>query len=108
MKMNQVILGFVKKEMIQTLRDTRMRFILFLAPMIQLTLFGLALNTEVNNIKLSFVYKPNDVLFQKIEDRSYGSGWFIRAPREDANPFHLLQSGQADAVLMAPEGGLTR
>ena len=108
MKMNQVILGFIKKEMTQTLRDTRMRFLLFAAPMIQLTLFGLAINTEVNNIKMSFVYKPNDVLMQKIEDRCYGSGWFIRAPREDANPFHLIQSGRADAVLMAPEGGLTR
>ncbi len=108
MKMNQVILGFIKKEMVQTLRDNRMRVLLFVAPMIQLILFGLALNTEVNNIKMSFVYKPNDVLFQKIEDRSYASGWFIRAPHEDANPFHLIQSGQADAVLMAPAGGLTR
>jgi ABC-2 type transport system permease protein len=108
MKMNQVILGFIKKEMVQTLRDTRMRIILFVAPMIQLVLFGLALNTDVNNIKMSFIYKPNDVLMQKIEDRSYGSGWFIHAPREDADPFHLIQSGKADAVLMAPEGGLTR
>jgi ABC-2 type transport system permease protein len=106
--MNQVILGFIKKEMVQTLRDTRMRIILFVAPMIQLTLFGLALNTEVNNIKMSFVYKPNDTLMRKIEDRCKGSGWFIPAPKEDANPFHLLQSGQADAVLMAPAGGLTR
>jgi len=106
--MNQVIMGFIKKEMTQTLRDTRMRIILFAAPMIQLTLFGLAISTEVSNLKMSFIYKPNDVLMQKIEDRSYASGWFIRAPHEDADPFHLIQSGRADAVLIAPEGGLTR
>jgi ABC-2 type transport system permease protein len=108
MKMNQVIMGFIKKEMTQTLRDTRMRIILFAAPMIQLTLFGLAISTEVSHLKLSFVYKPNDILMEKIEDRSYASGWFIPAPRQDADPFQLIQSGRADAVLMAPEGGLTR
>jgi len=47
-------------------------------------------------------------LMQKIEDRCYHSGWFICAPHEDANPYHLIQSGKADAALIAPEGGLTR
>jgi ABC-2 type transport system permease protein len=108
MKINPILIGFIKKETVQTLRDTRMRVLLFVAPIIQLTLFGLAINTDVNNIKLSFVYKPNDVMMRKIEDRCYGSGWFIPAPREDDNPFHLVQSGRADAVLIAPEGGLTR
>jgi len=108
MKINPILIGFIKKEFVQTLRDPRMRFLLLVAPIVQLTLFGYAISTDVNNLKLSFVYKPNDVLMQKIEDRCYGSGWFIRAPREDNNPFHLVQSGRADAVLVAPEGGLTR
>jgi drug efflux transport system permease protein len=108
MKINPILLGFIKKETAQTLRDTRMRILLFVAPMIQLTLFGLAISTEVRNIKLSFQYKPNDVLCRKIEDRCYGSGWFLPVPHGDGDPFHLIQSGQADAVLIAPEGGLTR
>jgi ABC-2 type transport system permease protein len=68
----------------------------------------LALSTEVKNIKLSVVYKPNDVLCQKIEDRCYASGWFVRAPKPDGDPQALIRSGQTDAVLLAPEGGLTR
>ncbi len=108
LKINPILIGFMRKEMVQTLRDPRMRILLLVAPVIQLTLFGLAISTEVKNIKLSFVYKPDDVLMRKIEDRSYASGWFIPAPREDNDPFHLIQSGRADAVLLAPEGGLTR
>lgn len=108
MKINPILIGFIKKELTQTLRDNRMKFLLLAAPMIQLTLFGLALSTDVRNIKLSFVYKPNDVLMRKIEDRCEGSGWFIPAPKEDGDPFHLIQSGLADAVLVAPSGGLTR
>ncbi len=108
LKLNPTLIGFIKKELVQTLRDTRMRFLLLVAPMIQLILFGFALSTDVRNIKISFVYKPNDVLMREIEDRCYGSSWFIPAPKDDSNPFHLIQSGRADAVLMAPEGGLTR
>ncbi|HTA77025.1 MAG TPA: ABC transporter permease [bacterium] len=106
--MNPILIGFIKKEFVQTLRDPRMRFLLLVAPMVQLILFGFALSTDVRNIKMSYVYKPNDVLMQKIQDRCLGSGWFIPAPREDNNPFHLIQSGKADAVLIAPEGGFTR
>jgi len=108
LKFDPILLGFIKKEMVQTLRDGRMRFLLLVAPMVQLILFGLALSTDVRNIKMSFVYKPDDLLMQKIEERCYGSGWFIHAPHEDNDPFHLIQSGRADAVLIAPEGGLTR
>ncbi len=107
-KINPTLVGFIKKEFVQTLRDPRMRFLLLVAPIVQLTLFGYAISTDVNNIKISFVYKPNDVLMQKIEDRCFHSGWFIPAPHEDNNPYHLIQSGKADAAMIAPEGGLTR
>jgi ABC-2 type transport system permease protein len=109
MKLNPTLVGFIRKELVQTLRDTRMRVLLFVAPVIQLTLFGLALSTEVKNIKLAVVYKPNDVLCRKIEDHAYGSGWFIRAPQPPGgDPTAIIRSGQADAIVLAPEGGLTR
>lgn len=107
LKIDPIMAGFIKKELVQTLRDTRMRILLFVAPVIQLTLFGLALSTDVKNIKLAVVYKPNDTLCRQIEDRCYGSGWFIR-PTDSGDPLALVRSGKADAVLLAPEGGLTR
>ncbi len=108
LKISPIMMGFIKKELVQTLRDPRMRILLFVAPVIQLVLFGLAINTDIKNIKLAVVYKPNDVICRKIEDHCYGSGWFIRAPQPDGDATALIRSGKADAVLLAPEGGLTR
>ena len=43
---------FFVKEFKQALRDPRMKFILFVAPVIQLILFGVAISTDVKNIRL--------------------------------------------------------
>ena len=108
-KFDPLLAGFIKKELVQTLRDKRMRILLFALPVIQLTLFGLALSTDVRNLKLAVVYGPNDPLCRKIEDRCYGSGFFIKSPQPPGgDPTMFLRSGKEDAVLIAPEGGLTR
>ena len=41
--MNPTLLGFIRKELLQTLRDPRMRFVLILVPVVQLVLFGFAI-----------------------------------------------------------------
>ena len=56
--------AFIKKELVQALRDVRMRMLLFGAPIIQLTIFGLALNTEIKNIKLAVFSRPGDAAFR--------------------------------------------
>ena len=43
--MNVTLRAFIKKELVQTLRDVRMRALLFGAPVLQMTIFGLALST---------------------------------------------------------------
>ncbi|XGC82396.1 ABC transporter permease [Bdellovibrio bacteriovorus] len=98
--------GFIKKEFRQTLRDPRMRFLLFLAPCVQLTIFGVALSTEAKNIRLSIVGPPSDYSLQKIEQLALASGWFIPAITKSTDPFEQIQKGEADAVLVAPAGGL--
>jgi ABC-2 type transport system permease protein len=109
MKMNTTVMGFFKKELVQTLRDPRMRIMLFVMPIIQMTLFGIAISTETRNIKLAAVYKPNDFLMRRIVERCYSSQWFIPAKIGDMNDaFRMVQSGKADVVLIAPEKGLTR
>lgn len=106
--MNQAILGFFRKELVQTLRDKRMRMMLFVAPIMQMTIFGLAISTEVRHIKLAAVYAPNDSLARHMEQRCLNSGWFQKAKTQGEDPFSWVRSGQADAVLLVPEGGLTR
>ncbi|MBF0300188.1 MAG: ABC transporter permease, partial [Oligoflexia bacterium] len=44
------LLGFIKKEILQTLRDPRMTVLLFGVPIIQLIIFGYAISNEVKNI----------------------------------------------------------
>jgi ABC-2 type transport system permease protein len=105
--MNPTLLAFIKKEFIQALRDKRMRMIIFVIPVVQMTLFGLALSNEIKNIRLAVYAAPGDHLAQKLGERAAGSGWFRLVPSDDPDPFHLVRAGRADAVLVAPPGGLT-
>ncbi|MFA5138452.1 MAG: ABC transporter permease [Elusimicrobiota bacterium] len=93
--MNQTLLAFARKELSQTLRDVSMRMVLFVMPVIQLSVFGLALKTEVSGVRLNAVYEPSDRAMARVVERFYSAGWFVPAAGEDA-------------ALIAPPGGLTR
>jgi len=103
--MNVTLIGFLKKEFIQALRDKRMRVVLFGVPLIQMTLFGIAISTEVRNIRLSVYSKP----MQKVGERAYASGWFLPVVADRAEePVALVRDGKAEAVLVAPEDSVSR
>jgi ABC-2 type transport system permease protein len=104
----KVISGFFKKEFAQVLRDPVMRIFLFVAPLIQLTLFGYAISTEFKNLKLAFMYEPADVAARELSGHFYTSRWFIPVDLKGLSPEELLQSGKADAVLITQSGGLTK
>ncbi|MFV8259296.1 ABC transporter permease [Bdellovibrio bacteriovorus] len=104
----KTLLGFIRKEFLQTLRDPRMRILLFLAPCVQLTIFGVALSTEARNIRLGIFGAPNDSALQEIHRKALASGWFIPAKTQTTDPYELIQKGDADVVLVAPSGGLDR
>ena len=107
--MNRTLIAFIRKELIQTLRDVKMRVLLFGAPIIQLTIFGLALSTEIKNIKLAAFSRPDDAMFARLTEGFYASGWFNRVTYvAGADPFELIASGRADAALIAPKEGLAR
>lgn len=107
LRVNRTLLGFVRKELIQAVRDPRMKFILFLMPVIQMTLFGIAISNEVKNVRLSASFPPGDTVLRETYDRALASGWFVPGP-QGPDPFALVRSGAADAVLVAPPGGFTR
>ncbi|KHD87942.1 MAG: multidrug ABC transporter permease [Bdellovibrio sp. ArHS] len=100
--------GFIRKEFLQTLRDPRMRMLLFLAPGVQLTIFGVALSTEAKNIKLGVVGAPNDFSLHELHRKALASGWFVPAKSSSEDPFAQINKGEADAVLIAPPAGLDR
>jgi ABC-2 type transport system permease protein len=106
--MNPTLVGFIKKELKQALRDVRMRAILFVLPVVQMLVFGLALTTEVRNIRLALSARPGDWIARRIEQRCYASTWFIPARTGGRDPFEWVRSGEAEAVVVAPWEGFTK
>ena len=102
---NPTLVGFIRKEMVQALRDSRMRGMLFVMPVIQLVIFGVALNSEVRNVTLAVSARPDDAFTRRLADRFYASGWFIPASAGEEDPFDLVRSGRAEVVLVAPPEG---
>jgi ABC-2 type transport system permease protein len=106
---NPTLRGFLRKEFVQVLRDTRMRALLFVAPIIQLTLFGIALSNDVKNIRLWVQPDSHDTVLRHIRERAVASTWFLPDDTDrNSDPFELLRAGRIDAALLAPPGGLTR
>ncbi|HOW28513.1 MAG TPA: ABC transporter permease [Elusimicrobiota bacterium] len=106
--MNRTLNAFIKKELAQTLRDPRMRVILFVLPMVQMTLFGFAISTEIKRLKLAVFHDPGDRAARQLTERFYSADWFLRVEPEGDDPLRLVRSGRADAALVIPAEGLTR
>lgn len=101
--------GFLHKEFKQALRDPRMKIILFIVPIIQLMIFGVAISTDVKNITLWAKISPHDFILQHIYDHSIQSKWFLPTPYDyNADPYELLRAGKINAALIPPPGGLTQ
>lgn len=107
--MNRTLRGFIKKELTQTLRDPRMKFMLFFMPMVQMTLFGVAISSEVKNMRLAAIFDAKDYVMRDIYERSIAGKWFVPANTAgETDPFKMIQGGKADAVLVPPPGGFTK
>lgn len=94
----------LQKEIKQALRDKRMRIIIFVTPLIQLFLFGYAVNTDVRNIRTVVCDCSETSISRGLTDAFQASGYFrivqrVRDPRE-AEP--LLDTGEAQVILVIP------
>ena len=105
MRLNPTIVGFVRKELTQALRDPRARGMLFIMPVVQLLIFGVAISNEVRNIRLAVVARPDDAFTARLERRFEAGGWFVPVDAGPGDPFDLVRSGKAEAVLVAPPEG---
>lgn len=106
---NRTLVGFIRKELTQSLRDPRMKFMLFFMPCVQMTLFGVAVSNDVKNIRLAAIYDSKDYIMQHIYDRALSSKWFIPTEVDNlSDPVELIKAGKADAVIIAPPGGVTK
>jgi ABC-2 type transport system permease protein len=105
----QTLWGFIRKELRQSLRDPKMRQLLFVSPVIILIVFGFALSSETKNIRLAIHSEPNDVVLRQVYDHAIGTKWFTPTVADpNREPSELIYSSDAEAILVAPPGGLTR
>lgn len=101
--MSRVELGrirqMLKKELRQIFRDWRMKRIIFVAPLIQLIVFGYAVNTDIRDTALFVVDLDQSADSRQLLDALTASGYFRTVARSD-RPAALLSALDAgDAIV---------
>lgn len=99
--MKSIFMAMVRKESLHIVRDTRSMLIIIFIPLALLLLFGFAISTEVNNVRVVAVTDIHDDctrdLFARLSTNEYFSFEGIAATAE-VEP--LLRRGEADAAIV--------
>jgi ABC-2 type transport system permease protein len=100
------IFVILRKELIQALREPRMRVLLFLPPIIQLLVFGFAVNLDVDHARIAWMDMDRTPESRSLRDRFTGSGRFdiVSAPESEEDVQRTLDRGEAQAVVRIPLG----
>ena len=94
------------KEFIQVFRDVRMKGVIFVAPIIQLLVFGYAVTTDVRNITTAILDRDNSVLSRELVARFVKSGYFeiLTYLDSDSQARGLIDRGEVQVVLRINRG----
>ena len=95
------IVVILRKELIQALREPRMRVLLFIPPMVQLLIFGFAVNLDVDHTKIAWMDMDRSPLSRDLRERFEGSGRFdvVAVANSEADVQYILDHGNAQAVV---------
>ena len=96
----------LKKEFIQVWREPRMRFLLFLPPVLQLIIFGYAVTLDVDNARIAWMDGDRTPESRALVARFEGSGRFqvVATPRSEQEVQDILDHGDAHAVVRVLPG----
>ena len=100
------VLQIVRKEFRQALREPRMRVLLVGPPLIQLIVFGFAVNLDVDHVRLALLDRDRTPASRELVSRFAGSGRF-RVVAEAASPAEieaLIDRGKAQAAVQVLPG----
>lgn len=89
------IFEVMRKELRQVLRNRRMRMALFVPPIMQLIVYGFAVNLDVDNIPTAWIDEDHTPASRELLAGFQGSGRFqiIAAPGSDTEAQKLLDAG---------------
>lgn len=96
----------VIKELRQTLRDPRMRAILIAPPILQMIIFGYAVNLDVERVRLAFMDPDRSAASRDLRERFTASPYFelVAMPENGRDAERLLDRGAAQAVVRIMPG----
>ncbi|MCC6488560.1 MAG: ABC transporter permease [Candidatus Hydrogenedentes bacterium] len=92
------------KEFLQMFRDVRMRLVVFVAPLIQMTIFAFALTTDVTNIRTIVLDRDNTPSSRELLHAFTAADYFeiVAFARSDEDFRKMLNAGEAQAALEIP------
>ena len=102
----RTLVNILIKELLQLRRDPKILPILFIAPVIQLTLLGYAATTDIKRVELAVCDLDRTAASRRLVDRFTSSAYFrVTANVDSQEQFDpLLQSGRARVALTIPTG----
>ena len=100
------ILVILRKEFRQALREPRMRVLLFVPPLIQLVIFGYAVNLDVDHVRIGWMDQDRTPASRDLMAAFQGSGRFeiAAAPEGEEEIQGLLDRGKVQAVVRVLPG----
>jgi ABC-2 type transport system permease protein len=98
--------AMVRKEMRQLLRDPRTRMMIFVAPLVQLVMFGYAVNTDIRNTKTVVVDLDRTAASRALVDAFRSSGYFqvVKSAARSSDLVWALDKGDAIVGIEIPRG----
>ncbi len=104
--MRQRLRAIIRKEFIQALRDPKMRGMLIFPPLIQLLVFGYAVNLDVNTARIAWMDQDHTPQSRDLYAAFASSGHFdvAAAPSNEKEMQDTLDRGQVDGVVRVLPG----
>lgn len=98
--------SFVRKEFIHIIRDWRTTLIVLVLPMVLVLIFGYAISTEINEIKLAAVVeKPNEEIRRQLAAFDANPVFDFKGAVAPSQIDDLLRKGDAQAVIIYKADG---
>lgn len=103
--MNRALLGLIKKEFIQVIRDRNMLRIVFAVPVLQLILFGYVVNLDVKNIALDVYDFDQSRLSREFIASARAGDYFVpaEASRSILELENSFKNGSREMAVVIPE-----
>src|SRR3954471_7502524 len=96
----------VRKEVLQSMRETKTRMSLFLPPLIQLLIFGYAVNLDVEHIKIAWMDMDRTPESRELGAAFSASRYFEVAalPNQESQVQDLMDHSRVQAVIRVLPG----